>query len=611
MDIRPRSRFAFLAGFLVTLAASAQPSGGPYGPQPQIYRVPTDAAHLYYVAPDGKPDASGTSLLEPTTLESAIARVVTNDAIIFRGGTYRVGGLELNQGITMQPYAGEKPVLKGTQVAEKWIHQGNGLWRIAWPTLFPMKPQDWWRRDREGRKTPLWLFNNDMVFVDGRPLKAVGWDGAVDADSYYVDYENGNIYLGADPAGHLVEITAHDGAITRVTGPVHGKSSDRRGYTMRGLTFTQYAYRALEIEGRRGNTPASAEPTDEPIGPADPSTYGKEVVGTTLEDVTITHCSRVAGYFRGDHFTLRRCLISDTSTEGVYVIGSSDCLLEKNIFARNNVEQITGYYPSAVKIFNQCYRVTCRDNVVIDQPDSNGIWYDVGNVDGVFVDNWVEGCLDGFFFEISKGVTCAGNVFVNCDKGVRILNSSNARVYHNTFVNTVASFERTERSAVGDHFGWHPATGPAVEQREGHIFSGNLLVAEAGFTQPLLRADQTKALKGRLTKPQFAAVDYNFYARPARGNAPSLVVWSPAEGEADQYDFHTLADLQGRFPQFEAHSQNLDLEPGAVLQSPELKNYRPIRALPAAPVPAEIARLLGWSPQGAYVPGAYQPGGSN
>ena len=114
------------------------------------------------------------------------------------------------------------------------------------------------------------------------------------------------------------------------------------------------------------------------------------------------------------------------------MIGSSDVLLERNIFRRNNVEQLTGYYPAAVKIFNQSHRVTCRDNLVIDHPHSNGIWYDVGNVDGVFVNNWVEGALDGFFFEISKGAICAGNVFVGCDKGIRVLNSSNVRVYHNT-----------------------------------------------------------------------------------------------------------------------------------------------------------------------------------
>ena len=67
---------------------------------------------------------------------------------------------------------------------------------------------------------------------------------------------------------------------------------------------------------------------------------------------------------RGDRLTLRNCKVSDTSTEGIYILSSSDVLLERNIFTRNNIEQITGYYPAAVKIFNQCYRVTCRDNLI-------------------------------------------------------------------------------------------------------------------------------------------------------------------------------------------------------------------------------------------------------
>jgi hypothetical protein len=195
---------------------------------------------------------------------------------------------------------------------------------------------------------------------------------------------------------------------------------------------------------------------------------------------------------------------------------------------------------------------------------------------------------------------------------VRALNSSNVRVYQNTFVNTVASFERTERSAVGDHFGWHPATGPDVDKREGHVFSGNLVVADARFPKALLRADQVKLLQGKLTKPQFATVDYNLYVRPtAAGSSRSLAVWSPAEGDINQFDFKTLAELQAKFPQFEVHSQSLDLEPGAVLKSPELKNYRPVGVLPVqSPLPADIVKLLGWPQQATYAPGAYQPAGA-
>ena len=42
-----------------------------------------------------------------------------------------------------------------------------------------------------------------------------------------------------------------------------------------------------------------------------------------------------------------------------------------------------------------------KDNLIIDNRDSSGIWYDVGNVDGLFINNWIENTDNGFFFEIS------------------------------------------------------------------------------------------------------------------------------------------------------------------------------------------------------------------
>ena len=253
-------------------------------------------------------------------------------------------------------------------------------------------------------RTPLYKFNNDMVFVDGELLKSVGWEGELDAHSYYIDYKTGTVYIGVDPANKQIEITAFDSALVRTSAPVHGKTNDHKGPVIRGITFTQYAYRALEVEGKKHFT-VNDEPTDEPVGLSDPATFGKEVIGTVLENVTISYCSRVAGYFRGDGLIIRNSLISDTGTEGIYVIGSSDALLEHNLIRRNNIRQLTGYYPSAVKIFNQTRRVTFRDNLIIDQPYSNGVWYDVGNRDGVIVNNWIEGASDGFFFEISRGAT--------------------------------------------------------------------------------------------------------------------------------------------------------------------------------------------------------------
>ena len=570
---------------LLPSGASAQPSGGPYGPIRQSYTLPAGAARILYVAPDAPAGASGASLSEPMPLEEAVAAARTSDFLILRGGLYRTGSLVLNQGITIQPWADEHPVLKGTRVAEQWTSLGNGLWTTTWDRLFPEKPANWWRRSREGKKTPLHRFNNDMVFADGRLLQAVGYEGEVDENSFYIDYDAKTVYIGVDPAEHMIEITAHDYALLRTTEEVHGKPSDGRGYTLHGLTLSQYAYRALEIEG-----------TD-PEGISHESGHGKMVTGTTIEDCTISFCSRVAGYFRGDRMTIRRCRVSDTSTEGIYILSSNDVLLEKNIIARNNIEHITGYYPAAVKIFNQCYRVTCRDNLVTDMPWSNGIWYDVGNVDGVFVDNWIEnvGSIDadmrkdqlwpsdnGFFFEISKGVICAGNLFVNCDHGLMILNSCHAQIYNNTFVNSVACIGRNERSAAGDHFGWHPATGPGVDERDGHILANNLFAATAGFERPLLFIWQPPSLCDRLAAPMVERMDHNLFVRgPDQAEAP-LILWSPAPIPTCQAALQSLEALKASHSEFTGDSYEYRDYDGPLFKSNELGHFQLLPEFTAA-----------------------------
>jgi len=590
-------------------AALAHPSGGPYGPVDRHYEVPK-SGHVYYVAPDGRDDAAGNSIDQPTTLEAAIERVVTGDAVVLRGGVYRTGGLLLNQGVTLQPYGEERPVLKGTRVASEWEALRDHVWRTAWVQLFPAKPLAWWRREREGMRTPLHRFNNDMVFVDGELLQSAGWEGELDAHSYYVDYDAGYVYLGADPTGKVVEITAFDSALVRTSQPVHGKSNDHQGPVIRGITFTQYAYRALEVEGKKQFT-ANDEPTDEPVGLSEPATFGKEVTGTVLENVTISFCSRVAGYFRGDGLVIRNSLITDTGTEGIYVIGSSDVLLERNIIRRNNIEGLTGYYPAAVKIFNQTRRVTFRDNLITDQPESNGVWYDVGNHDGVIVDNRIQGTQNGAFIEISDGALVAGNVFVDNEVGLRVLNSANVRAYRNTFVNSPATFERNGRNPATDHFAWHSSTGPGVDQREGHVFVNNLLAGDAWFEFPLLQFWQPAPLCGELPRPMVKSLDGNVYARPARSDGramPALIQWSPASTQDCLADFSSLDALSQSLPSFERAGYQLDRTPRSIFRSPDLGRYELLQALPNAAtdaVPAEVRGKLGWSEAEARTPGAY------
>lgn len=570
---------------LAALASSAfaSPSGGPYGPLAYDYAIPQVKGRLFFISTDAVPSGKGLTLEAPCTLEYAISEAKSNDALILRGGLYRVGGLLTNQGITLQAYRNETPVLTGTLPAKEWTKQKNGLWRTKWTSLFPSKPADWWRRESDGANTPLHRFNNDLVFADGRRLKSVGWEGALDANSFYIDYENAAVYLALDPTQHAVEITAHDSALVRTLKPCQGKESDGLGLHLKGITFTRYAYRALEIEGT------------EPEGLAEEGTYGNEVPGSTLENVSITHCSRVAAYLRGNKITIRHCLISDTTTEGLYLIASCDSLLEKNIIRRNNCDDMRGYFPSAVKIFNQSHRVVCRDNLVVENHYSNGIWYDVGNCDAVFVDNWIEDAQNGFFFEISKRALAIGNIFVNCEAGLKSLNSCGVEAYHNTFINAPAAFERNERSALADHFGWHPSTGPDVNERENHSFAGNLLFGDADNPEVLLQIWQPGKMNARLPAPQFTLLDANLYV-VAGGSKKTLIDWSPASGDKHHETLASLAALQGLTPQFAQHSLSLNTGDFAFFKARELSNYRPLTAglptLDKALLPAALLERL-------------------
>ena len=135
-----RATCLLLTSALFAVAAEAAPSGGPYGPVDQNYAIPK-APHVYYVAPDGKADAAGTSLAAPTSIEAAVQKAVTGDAIVLRGGVYRTGNLTFNQKIVFQPYGTERPVLKGTEVATNWQKAGENAWKTSWTKLFPAQPE--------------------------------------------------------------------------------------------------------------------------------------------------------------------------------------------------------------------------------------------------------------------------------------------------------------------------------------------------------------------------------------------------------------------------------------------------------------------------------------
>lgn len=592
-----RFKYAVFCGFLfsciilslTSLSLLAQPSGGPYGPLEQVFEIPDVSGQIYYVKPDGRAELHGLDPEIPTSLEKAVAKAKTGDAIILRGGVYRIGDLMFNQGIVFQAYRDEHPVLKGSYIAKDWEQIHYDTWVISWPHLFPGKPFEWWEKEKEEKNTPLHRFNNDMVFIDGNYLQSAGSVDELDSNSFYVDYSSQKIYMRIDPAGHTIEITAFKGAFHRLIKACNGMAADHKGPVFRGIEFSQYAETELYIEG-----------TD-PQGISKESEHGKQVIGTVLEHCSFSDCGYSAGYLFGDSLIVRHCKVSRTSIEGLFIVASSDILLEKNIFSENNIEHITGIFPATVKIFNQCYRAVCRDNLITNLPNSNGIWYDVGNVDGIIVNNRFENVGNVFeeyfegkiywsalFYEISKGAFCMGNAFINCDNGVMILNSSDVEVYHNTFINSVAVVGRDGRNEVSDRFGWHPSTGPKINERDGHVFKNNLLVTEAFYKEMMLIMFQPDTLCEMLRTPQFREFDFNVYVWQSFKDSCAANLWSPGPDSTCTFKYRTPEELHEQLPQFDKHSHYLTEYKGPLFKDRPSIDLRLVPEFQGAKVHAEL-----------------------
>jgi hypothetical protein len=182
-------------------------------------------------------------------------------------------------------------------------------------------------------------------------------------------------------------------------------------------------------------------------------------------------------------------------------------------------------------------------------------------------------------------------------------------MYQNTLVSSQVLIGRTERTAQGDHFDWHPSTGPGIDERYGHLFKNNLLVGTQGYDKPLLSVWQPAVLCGRINTQQLNELNNNVYVRISDDKTRPLLFWSPLENNECRSYLNGLADLQKLHPEFSANSQMFDNYRGPLFRSIELGNLQLLPGFTgsqaAAPLPAEISRLLNQTENEAPYIGAY------
>jgi hypothetical protein len=174
----------------------------------------------------------------------------------------------------------------------------------------------------------------------------------------------------------------------------------------------------------------------------------------------------------------------------------------------------------------------------------------------------------------------------------------------------VACVSRNERSAVGDHFGWHPSTGPDVDKREGHVFVNNLMSGDASFSRPLLLVWQPPMLCEKLARPPFKQIDYNGYIQASESKSRQVILWSPVSNDSCIIGFNNPEEIHKLYPEFEGHSSLY--KDYTAFKSPDLGNYQLIPEFPgartAAILPDDIRALLNRPLKDLPYIGAYPPG---
>ena len=175
-----------------------------------------------------------------------------------------------------------------------------------------------------------------------------------------------------------------------------------------------------------------------------------------------------------------------------------------------------------------------------------------------------------------------------------ILNSCDAHIYQNTFINSIACIGRDQRSAQGDHFGWHPATGPDVDKRVGHIFVNNLLAGDGNYNRPLMIVWQPDFMCGNLKDSPIKEFNNNIFSQ-ATFTAP-LMYWSPVTGDNCQLEVKELSDLQKYYPEYNKNSTNISGK-GSIINGSYLSGISQVGLIKnidkAALLPAKVAAMLG------------------
>jgi parallel beta-helix repeat protein len=496
------------------------------------YSIPAGAV---FMSPNGSDSNPGTQASPVKTLNSAVSNSASGGTIVMRGGTYRdwynngSSFATLTKAITIQAYPHEQPWFDGTDVVSTgWTGDGAGHFTHVWatPAFCSNKYYDrpWSDSIVSGNDGPCTHYDMhngtagdpQMVFVDGMQLTEVATLAQVTPRSFYyaqdIVNKTGVLYLGIDPRGHTVELSARPSAIYNEVSPLE----------LKGIGFRRYATNEF----------------DEVATQSAVFTGGDNAL---IENV-VFYENAAAGYTNvGSGGVVRGSIFQSNGFNGANgdghasTGGADNIVVEHSIFDLNNT---LNFGTACNESCSQAGWKTAHivgaviQNNVFSNNQGYGWWCDLNCSDVKFTNNVIFGnTRDGIFYEISKTGIIASNVVYGNGGGISV-GSGSTKVYNNTVVNNDAGiliFDDDRSPGIG---GWS-ATQVAPDTTDDHVVN-NIIHTKNGTDrcgrQTLLSACNAG---GQTTAPRMLptseSLDHNLYLRPS-GTPTKLLSWDTTAG---------------------------------------------------------------------------------
>jgi poly(beta-D-mannuronate) C5 epimerase len=541
------------------------------GPVVNGYEQPTLADTAYsipagalFVSLSGSDSNPGTQAAPFATVSKALTIAPNGATIVLRGGTYRES-LMMKKSVTLQAYPHEQPWVVGSDPVTGFAPSGSA-WARSWTSSLCHSCYSTQVIDPAYPAAGL----PDQVFFDGTPLAQVPARSALGRGKFYYDGSQHLLYLGSDPTGHAVEVTAR-ATVLLITSAATGAAVKGIGFAHAGATYDSSAGAMVQNSA--------------PNARFDRDTFAWSA-------------SRGLNVYAANT-VVTNSLMLYSGSNGFHAHLANGLVFQNNRVAYSNAEHFSitpsPYASEGGAKITHSWNTVFTGNV-FDGNGANGLWFDVACTNTVIANNSiVRSAGHGLAYEVSGNATIAGNLIAdNAREGMKISGVSHAEIWNNTVVGNGWSQLAVYEDPRHDNNPVDNAAGITFDTANVHV-GNNAFVADSGATRAVFESFDISSPKHLTTGQMMPADHHNVWSRQTAITPSVLLNWSSTLTSMSR--FSTLATAQSGTGR-EAASIAADNAPlSALFTDAAHDNYSPALGSPlrqaGGTLPSAVAAAMG------------------